>query len=97
MSTVLNTSITPQFRTIDGLKIRCAESEGGGHREPTVLLTSPWPESVYAFAPISDTLSSGRRRRWSTPPSSSTRSRAIRDLGTDAVTATRPICMCTSP
>jgi hypothetical protein len=27
MSTSLNTSIEPQFRTIDGLKIRFAESE----------------------------------------------------------------------
>jgi pimeloyl-ACP methyl ester carboxylesterase len=52
MSTGLNTSITPQFRTIDGLTIRCAASAAGGRREPTVLLTSPWPESVYAFAPI---------------------------------------------
>jgi pimeloyl-ACP methyl ester carboxylesterase len=52
MSTGLNTSITPQFRTIDGLTIRCADSAAGGRREPTVLLTSPWPESVYAFAPI---------------------------------------------
>jgi pimeloyl-ACP methyl ester carboxylesterase len=48
----LTRSIKPQFRTIDGLKIRFAESEGGGPQEPVVLLTSPWPESVYAFAPI---------------------------------------------
>jgi pimeloyl-ACP methyl ester carboxylesterase len=39
-----------QFRTIDGVRIRCAESDGPSER--TVLLTSPWPESVYAFAPI---------------------------------------------
>jgi pimeloyl-ACP methyl ester carboxylesterase len=39
-----------QFRTVDGLRIRCADS--GGPREPVVLLTSPWPESIYAFAPI---------------------------------------------
>jgi pimeloyl-ACP methyl ester carboxylesterase len=47
-----STSIRPQFRTIDGLKIRFAESEAGGGREPTVLLTNPWPESLYAFALI---------------------------------------------
>ena len=40
----------PQFRTIDGLRIRFADS--GGSREPAVLLTSPWPESVCAFVRI---------------------------------------------
>jgi pimeloyl-ACP methyl ester carboxylesterase len=44
-------SITPQFRRIDGVKIRYADS-GGGSEGPTVVLTSPWPESLYAFAPI---------------------------------------------
>lgn len=39
-----------RFRAIDGVRIRYAD--GGGSREPAVLLTSPWPESVYAFAPI---------------------------------------------
>ena len=37
-----------KFRTVDGVRIRYADS--GVSREPTVLLTSPWPESVYAFA-----------------------------------------------
>jgi hypothetical protein len=46
MSTLLNTSIEPQFRTIDGLKIRFAESE---QRDDHALLLSPWPESVHAF------------------------------------------------
>ena len=43
---------TPQlrFRTVDGVRIRYADS--GGSREPTLVLTSPWPESVYAFARI---------------------------------------------
>ena len=54
MSTSLNTSIKPQFRTIDGLRIRYADC--GGSQEPAVLLTSPWTESVYAFAPIWATL-----------------------------------------
>jgi pimeloyl-ACP methyl ester carboxylesterase len=43
------------FRTVDGLRIRYADS--GASREPTLLLTSPWPESVYAFAPMWATLS----------------------------------------
>jgi len=38
------------FRAVDGLRIRYADS--GASREPTLLLTSPWPESVYAFAPM---------------------------------------------
>ena len=39
-----------RFRSVDGLRIRYVDS--GGSREPTLLLTSPWPESVYAFAPM---------------------------------------------
>jgi pimeloyl-ACP methyl ester carboxylesterase len=46
MSTTLNTSIEPQFRTIDGLKVRFAETEASGEH---ALLLSPWPESLYAF------------------------------------------------
>ena len=42
--------IEPQFRTVDGVRIRYADT--GGSQEPVILLTSPWPESVYAFAPI---------------------------------------------
>jgi pimeloyl-ACP methyl ester carboxylesterase len=50
------TTTTPQvqFRTVDGVRIRYAESDGPPER--TVLLTSPWPESLYAFAPIWPTL-----------------------------------------
>ena len=40
----------PQFRTVAGVRVRYAESDGPPER--TVLLTSPWPESLYAFAPI---------------------------------------------
>src|SRR6266571_9206305 len=39
-----------RFRTIDGVRIRYADS--GSPQEPAVVLTSPWPESVYAFAPM---------------------------------------------
>ena len=42
--------IEPQFRTVDGVRIRYADT--GGSQEPVILLTSPWPESVFAFAPI---------------------------------------------
>jgi pimeloyl-ACP methyl ester carboxylesterase len=45
----------PRFRTVDGVRTRYADS--GGSRELTVVLTSPWPESVYAFAPIWASLS----------------------------------------
>jgi pimeloyl-ACP methyl ester carboxylesterase len=52
-------AIEPQFRTIDGVRIRYAESDGPPER--TVLLTSPWPESLYAFAPIWATLAEQAR------------------------------------
>ena len=39
-----------RFRTAAGVRIRYAESSGPA--APSILLTSPWPESVYAFAPI---------------------------------------------
>jgi pimeloyl-ACP methyl ester carboxylesterase len=47
-------ALEPRFRTVDGVRIRYADS--GDSRGPTVVLTSPWPESVYAFAPIWATL-----------------------------------------
>ena len=59
MNTSLTTSIKPRFRMIDGVKIRYADT--GGSRRSTLLLTSPWPESVYAFAPMWATLSEHAR------------------------------------
>jgi pimeloyl-ACP methyl ester carboxylesterase len=44
------TSLPVDFRSVDGVRIRYADSHGS--EESTILLTSPWPESVYAFAPI---------------------------------------------
>jgi pimeloyl-ACP methyl ester carboxylesterase len=41
-------AIQPQFRTIDGLSIRFAQSE---QRDDHALLLSPWPESLFAFEP----------------------------------------------
>jgi pimeloyl-ACP methyl ester carboxylesterase len=60
MSISLDSSIKPQWRTIGGLKIRYADS-GGSHPERTVLLISPWPESVYAFAPMWSSLAEHAR------------------------------------
>jgi pimeloyl-ACP methyl ester carboxylesterase len=55
------TTTLPQvrFRTVEGVRIRYADS--GGSRGPAVLLTSPWPESVYAFAPMWATLAEHAR------------------------------------
>jgi pimeloyl-ACP methyl ester carboxylesterase len=46
VSTWSDTPIQPQFRTIDGLSIRFAESED---RDDHALLLCPWPESLFAF------------------------------------------------
>lgn len=51
--------IKPEFRTVDGVRIRYADS--GGPAEQTLLLTSPWPESLYAFAPMWPTLAEHAR------------------------------------
>src|SRR6476659_4729160 len=59
MNVSLTASIEPQWRTIDGVKIRYADSDGS--HGPVVLLTSPWPESLYAFAPIWGTLAEHAR------------------------------------
>src|SRR5580700_660703 len=37
------------WRTIDGVKIRYARSGTGSEK---VVLFSPWPESIFAFAPV---------------------------------------------
>jgi pimeloyl-ACP methyl ester carboxylesterase len=47
VTTWLNTS-PMEFRTIDGLSIRFAESE---ERDDHALLLGPWPESLLAFEP----------------------------------------------
>ena len=44
------TTLQVRFRSIDGVRVRYADS--GGSEKPAVVLTSPWPESVYAFAPM---------------------------------------------
>jgi pimeloyl-ACP methyl ester carboxylesterase len=59
MTTLPVTPIDPSFRIIDGLKIRYADT--GGTREPTLLLTSPWPESIFAFTRVWTTLAEHAR------------------------------------
>jgi pimeloyl-ACP methyl ester carboxylesterase len=49
VTTWLNTPIQMQFRVIDGLSVRFAESED---RSDHALLLSPWPESLLAFEPM---------------------------------------------
>jgi pimeloyl-ACP methyl ester carboxylesterase len=49
VTTWLNASIQMEFRVIDGLSVRFAES---GDQCDTALLLSPWPESLLAFEPI---------------------------------------------
>jgi pimeloyl-ACP methyl ester carboxylesterase len=49
MTLTLNAPIRTQVRTIDGVSIRFAESDKRGGAD--ALLTSPWPESPYAFEP----------------------------------------------
>jgi pimeloyl-ACP methyl ester carboxylesterase len=49
MSPPVTSAIQTQFRTIDGLQIRFAESEQG---DDHALLLSPWPESLFAFDQI---------------------------------------------
>jgi len=49
VTTWLNTPIQMQFRVIDGLTIRFAQS---GDHDDHALLLSPWPESLLAFEPM---------------------------------------------
>jgi pimeloyl-ACP methyl ester carboxylesterase len=52
-------AIEPEFRAVDGVRIRYAESDGPADR--AILLTSPWPESVYAFAGVWSSLAEHAR------------------------------------
>lgn len=47
MSTATEPAIQPQFTTIDGLRVRYADS--GEEKPSQALLLSPWPESLLAF------------------------------------------------
>ena len=56
MTTWLNAPIQMQFRVIDGLSVRYAESDD---RSGAALLLSPWPESLLAFEPVWPRLARG--------------------------------------
>jgi pimeloyl-ACP methyl ester carboxylesterase len=43
----MSSELKPEYRTIDGLQVRYADS--GGSASQYLVLTSPWPESLYAF------------------------------------------------
>jgi pimeloyl-ACP methyl ester carboxylesterase len=47
------------FRTVNGVRVRYADS--GSPHKPAIVLTSPWPESLYAFAPMWAALSGHAR------------------------------------
>lgn len=55
----MSSQIKPQFKTIDGLSIRYAES--ARNDGPDALLLAPWPESVFAFDQAWDRLSKSAR------------------------------------
>ena len=48
--TTTSTPIQTHHRSVDGVRIRYADT--GGASGPTIVLTSPWPESLHAFAPV---------------------------------------------
>ena len=43
----MNSELKDEYRTVDGLRIRYAESDSSASQY--LVLTSPWPESLYAF------------------------------------------------
>jgi pimeloyl-ACP methyl ester carboxylesterase len=59
MTQAASDTMQVEFRTIGATRIRCADS--GGSHEQSILLTSPWPESIYAFAPMWSTLAEHAR------------------------------------
>ena len=52
MTTAQHSSITTYFRVTDGVRVRFADNKADSDR--TVLLLSPWPESLWAFRRIWD-------------------------------------------
>lgn len=51
-------NITPQYATVDGLRIRYADSSGTG---PYAVLIAPWPESIYAYEQLWEELAAHAR------------------------------------
>ncbi|MEA2212199.1 MAG: hypothetical protein QOF83_2147 [Solirubrobacteraceae bacterium] len=56
MSASMSPTIETSYRSIDGVRVRYAESAGAEDR--TVLMFNPWPESLFAFEPVWAELSS---------------------------------------
>jgi pimeloyl-ACP methyl ester carboxylesterase len=44
---LMSSELKPEYRTIDGLRVRYAVSDSSASQD--LVLTSPWPESLYAF------------------------------------------------
>ncbi|MGH2849665.1 MAG: alpha/beta fold hydrolase [Solirubrobacteraceae bacterium] len=59
MSVRESRTVPVEFRSIDGIRVRLADSRGS--QGQLVVLTSPWPESLYAFAPIWSSLTARDR------------------------------------
>jgi pimeloyl-ACP methyl ester carboxylesterase len=55
----MSSELRAGFRAVDGLQIRFAESDGPASQR--LLLTSPWPESLYAFERVWPRLSATAR------------------------------------
>ena len=52
MHTATHPAISTYFRVCDGVRVRFADSKGGS--DVTMLMLSPWPESLWAFRRIWD-------------------------------------------
>ena len=52
--------IAPLFRVCDGVRVRFADNNAASP-EATVLMLSPWPESLWAFRRIWDRVSAAAR------------------------------------
>src|SRR5882724_3424304 len=55
----MNDAIAPQFASVDGLRVRYAESEPVDGS--SILLLNPWPESLYAWEALWPRLSAQAR------------------------------------
>ncbi|MFF1475039.1 pimeloyl-ACP methyl ester carboxylesterase [Streptomyces sp. Ag109_O5-1] len=51
-------NITPEYATVDGVRIRYADSSSTG---PDAVLIAPWPESIYAYEQVWDELAAHAR------------------------------------
>ena len=54
MTTAAKSTISPYFRVIDGVRLRFADTKADSNT--TILLLAPWPESLWAFRHIWDSV-----------------------------------------